>query len=247
MFDRPHLLWLLALAPLAATPGILAMRSGMRLAGAASATLRARCVVALVAMLAGLRIPGRIAAQSVAVVAVLDESRSVSPDQQDWMRGRVEQLKSAMAPSDQLGIVGFGRDARLLAPLTDPRLLGHFGDGADGGATNIAGALTAAESLFAPEADKRIVLLSDGNETEDSAMTRGSRDARGRRANFRRRAAAVGYRENRGHRFLFPGRGPRRSALCIQNRRRKRIAVCRSPRRSSSTATAPQSAANRSS
>ena len=70
-----------------------------------------------------------------------------------------------------MGIIGFGRDARLLAPLSDPRLVGHFGDGADAGATNIAGALTAAESLFAPEADKRIVLLSDGNETEDSAMT----------------------------------------------------------------------------
>jgi Ca-activated chloride channel homolog len=171
MFDRPYLLWLLALAPLAATPGILAMRSGLRLAGAASATLRALCVVALVAMLAGLRTSGRIAAQSVAVVAVMDESRSVSPDQQDWMRRRIESLKSAMAPTDQLGIVGFGRDARLLAPLTDPRLLGRFGDGVDGGATNIASALTAAESLFAPESDKRILLLSDGNETEDSAMT----------------------------------------------------------------------------
>ncbi|MFZ0677356.1 VWA domain-containing protein [Candidatus Binatus sp.] len=171
MFDRPLLLWLLVLAPIAATPGILAMRIGPRWAGAASATLRALCVVGLVVMLAGLRIPGRIAAQSVAVVAVMDESRSVSPDQQDWMRGQIEQLKSAMAASDQLGIVGFGRDARLLAPLTDPRLLSHFGDGVDGGATNIASALTAAESLFAPEADKRIVLLSDGNETEDSAMS----------------------------------------------------------------------------
>ena len=170
MFDRPDLLWLLVLVPLAASPGILAMRDGMRLAGAAAATLRALCVVALVAMLAGLRIPGRIAARSVAVVAVLDESRSVSPDQQDWMRGRIGQLKSAMAPTDQLGVIGFGRDARLLAPPTDPRLLGHFGDGADSGGTNIAGALTAAGSLFAPDADKRIVLLSDGNETEDSAM-----------------------------------------------------------------------------
>src|SRR5271163_2806075 len=129
MFDRPHLLWLLVLVPLAAAPGILAMRGGTRLAGAAAATLRALCVVALVAMLAGLRVPGRIAAQSVAVVAALDESRSVSPDQQEWMRHQVEQLKFAMAPSDQLGIVGFGRDARLLAPLSDPRLLGHFGDG----------------------------------------------------------------------------------------------------------------------
>lgn len=170
MFDRPMLLWLLALAPLAAMPGIVAMRGGMRLAGATSAALRVLCVVALVAMLAGLRVPGRIAAKSVAVVAALDQSRSMSPDQQDWMRHRVEELKAAMAPSDQLGVVGFGRDARLLAPLTDPRLLGHLGDGADGGATNIADALTAAESLFPADADKRIVLLSDGNETEDSAM-----------------------------------------------------------------------------
>src|ERR1700683_1644105 len=106
MFDRPHLLWLLVLVPLAATPGILAMRTGARLAGAASATLRAVCVVALGAMLAGLRIPGRIAAQSVTVVAALDESRSVSPDQQAWMRTQIEKLKSAMAPADQLGIVG---------------------------------------------------------------------------------------------------------------------------------------------
>src|SRR5215469_8954913 len=171
MFDRPLLLWLLIVAPLAAAPGILAMRRGQWWAGAAAAALRAACAVALVAMLAGLRLPARVAAHSVAVVAALDESRSVSPDQQQWMRGQVERLKSARGPNDQLGVIGFGRDARLLAPLTDPRLFRNFGGGVDGGATNIAGALTAAESLFAPDTDKRILLLSDANETEDSAMT----------------------------------------------------------------------------
>ncbi len=170
MFDRPHLLWLLVLAPLAATPGILAMRAGMRGAGALSATMRALCVVTLVAMLAGLRIPGKVAAQRVAVVAVLDESRSISPDQREWMRLQVETVRRAMAPTDQLGAVGFGRDARLLAPLADPRLLRNLNDGADPGATDIADALTAADSLFPPESDKRIVLLSDGNETADSAL-----------------------------------------------------------------------------
>ena len=170
MFDRPHLLWMLVLVPVAVAPGMLAMRSRMRLAGAAAAALRALCVVAIVAILAGMRIPGRIAAQSVALVVAMDESRSVTPDQQAWMRAQVEQLKSAMAPIGQIGVVGFGRDARLLAPLADPRLPVHFGDGADGGATNIAGALTAAESLFGTDLDKRILLLTDGNETEDSAM-----------------------------------------------------------------------------
>ena len=30
MFERPHLLWLLMLVPVAVAPGILAMRGGMR-------------------------------------------------------------------------------------------------------------------------------------------------------------------------------------------------------------------------
>ena len=170
MFDRPHLLWLLALAPLAAMPGILAMREGMRAAGALSASLRTLCLIALVAMLAGLRIPGKVAAQRVAVVVAVDQSRSVSPDQREWMRRQIDTVRAAMAPTDQLGVVGFGRDARLLAPLADPRLLASTSDGADPGATNIADALTAAASMFPPESDKRIVLLSDGNETEDSAL-----------------------------------------------------------------------------
>ena len=221
MFDRPHLLWLLVLVPLAAAPGILAMRGGTRLAGAAAATLRALCVVALVAMLAGLRVPGRIAAQSVAVVAALDESRSVSPDQQEWMRRQIEQLKSAMAPSDQLGIIGFGRDARLLAPLSDPRLLGNFGDGADAGATNIAGALTAAESLFAPEADKRIVLLSDGNETEDSAMTEVPAMLEDGVRIFAAAPPPSATERIAVTNFFCPGQRARRSTLRVSNRCRK--------------------------
>ena len=170
MFDRPQLLWLLMLVPLAAAPGVMAMRQGTRLWGAASAVLRTLCLAAIVAMLAGLRIPGRISARKVAVVAALDQSRSVSPDQEQWMRARLKELKAAMAPTDELGVIGFGRDARLLAPLGDPRVLGALGNGADAGATNIAGALTTATSLFESDADKRIVLLSDGNETEDSAI-----------------------------------------------------------------------------
>jgi len=112
-------------------------------------------------------------------------------------------------------IIGFARDARLLAPLTDPRLLGNFGDGADGGATNIASALTAAESLFAPEADKRIVLLSDGNETEDSAMTEVPAMLEEGVRIFAGAPPPSSYRKSRGHQFLLAGRGPRGSTICI--------------------------------
>ncbi|HEY6421198.1 MAG TPA: VWA domain-containing protein [Candidatus Binataceae bacterium] len=169
MFDQPLLLWLFALAPLVLAPGLLAMRGGRRVAGGVALVLRALSLAALVAMLAGLRIPGKVAARSVAIVAALDESRSIAPDQGDWMRRQVEELRRAMAPTDQLAVIGFGRDAKLLAPLADPRLLGRIGHGSDGGATDIAGALTAAQSLFPAEADKRVLLLSDGNETQGQA------------------------------------------------------------------------------
>ena len=42
--------------------------------------------------------------------------------------------------------------------------------GTDPGGTDIAGGLTSALSLLPPEDEKRIVLLSDGNETAGSAV-----------------------------------------------------------------------------
>jgi len=169
MFDRPVVLWLLALAPLVAMPPLAAIRSGSRLAGAISLALRLGCLAAFVALLAGLRITGTMAARRVELVALLDQSRSIASDQRAWTRRRTAQIVSAMDANDRVAIIGFGRDARLGAPLSDPRLAGNPVLAPDRGATDIAGALTAATGLFSPDADKRILLLTDGNETAGSA------------------------------------------------------------------------------
>ncbi|HUY28723.1 MAG TPA: VWA domain-containing protein [Candidatus Binataceae bacterium] len=169
MFDRPAMLWLLALAPLAAYPALIAMRRGWYLAGGASALLRLGCLAVLVAMLAGLRITALAAARRLEIVALLDESRSIAPDQLAWMRTRVRAVARAMDARDRLGVIGFGRDARLGAGLSDPRLLGDCRMRPDRGATDIAAGLTAAQSLFSAEADRRVLLLSDGNQTRGSA------------------------------------------------------------------------------
>jgi len=169
MFDRPLLLWLLAPAPLVMMPAILAIRGGRRLAGAVSVALRVGCLAAFVLLLAGLRITGTMAAQRVELVALLDQSRSIASDQREWMRRKTAEIASAMAAGDRAAIIGFARDARLGAPLSDPRLAGNPVLAPDRGATDIAGALTAAEGLFSPDADKRILLLTDGNETAGSA------------------------------------------------------------------------------
>jgi Ca-activated chloride channel family protein len=172
MFERPELLWLLLAAPLAAAPGLLAMRAGRRAAGAGSAALRTGLFAILVALLAGLRLPLKTPARRMAVVVAMDASHSIAPDQFQWIRAKLEALRTAMSPRDRLAVLEFGRDTRLLAPLGDPRLVRVEPSrrGADPGGTDIAGGLTTALGLMPPQDEKRIVLLTDGNETDGSAM-----------------------------------------------------------------------------
>ncbi len=170
MFERPLLLWLLAVTPLVAIPGFLAFRAGRPLLGALSAVLRVGIFVALVLMLAGAQAPFTTAAQRMTLVVAMDQSQSIAADQRQWMLHRIASLRHAMNPRDRLAVIGFGRDAQLLAPPGDPRLLTLSATGADPGATDIAGALTTAAGIFAPTDEKRLVLLSDGVETQNSAL-----------------------------------------------------------------------------
>jgi len=169
MFDHPAGLWLLILVPLVAYPAVVAILRGARIAGTASLVCRLALLGVLVALLAGLKIKGTTAARSVEVVAVLDESRSIARDQSDWMYHQLHDVARHLTARDRLGVVGFGRDAQLAVPPSDPRLIGNPLARPDPGASDIAAALTAAQSLFAPENDKRILLLSDGNETRGDA------------------------------------------------------------------------------
>jgi Mg-chelatase subunit ChlD len=170
MFERPILLWLLLAAPLIAAPGLLAFRTGKRLGPALAALMRLGCLAALVLMLAGLRIPFRAGARRMAMVVAIDESRSIAPDQLAWMKRQVTRIRQAMSPGDRFAVVGFGRDARLITPLGDPRLGGGTVSGADPGATDIAGALTATQGIFPESDEKRLMLLSDGIETQGHAL-----------------------------------------------------------------------------
>ncbi len=171
MFERPEVLWLLLATPLAVAPGLMAARAGRQAAGAGAAALRGGRFVILVALLAGLRLPLKMPAHRMAVVVAMDASHSIAPDQFQWMRGQMEALRAAMSPRDRLAVLEFGRGTRLLAPLGDPRLVrvDPSRHGSDPGGTDIAGGLTSALSRLPPQDEKRIVLLSDGNETPGSA------------------------------------------------------------------------------
>ena len=171
MFERPAVLWLLVAAPLVAGPSLLALGAERRLARVLAAALRLFCFASLVMGLAGMRLPQRGTAHGFSVVALLDQSSSIAPDQRDWMADQLNRLQHAMMPGDRLAVIGFGRDTRLLAPPSDPRLLRLDRELVpDPGATDIQGALVTAAGLFSGDREKRILLLSDGNQTQGDAL-----------------------------------------------------------------------------
>jgi Ca-activated chloride channel homolog len=177
MFERPLLLWLLTLAPVVAMPGIAAIGRGRWVTGGLGASLRLAGFAIIVLLVAGLRLPGRTAARRMAVVVAVDRSRSIAPDQFTWMRQYLSELGGSMNARDRLAVLVFGRDVRLVAPPADPRAAASSAAkalrsdiGVDRDGTDIAMAMTGAAALFPPDVEKRLVILSDGNETESGAM-----------------------------------------------------------------------------
>ena len=170
MFERPALVWLLLASPLLAWPGIRALRSGQVLAGLGSTLARLFCFWAVVLTLAGLRIPVHGSADRMTLVVALDQSRSIAPDQEAWMMRQVTELRRSLDPRDQLAVVGFSRDSQIFAPPENPRITNVRELPLDTGATDLSSALATASGLFAEKNEKRILLLTDGNETHGSAL-----------------------------------------------------------------------------
>jgi Mg-chelatase subunit ChlD len=166
--------WPLAL--LAALPAVwlLAWRNRARIGRPrllGATMLRSLVLVAIVAAL--MRPILQRVSEDVSVVYALDVSASVSPrflrEALDW----IAQVDARFRPA-QSRFVAFADRARLLGSLAEVRALSLApGDGApsrDGpiqqDATDLEQALLTALSGFAPGHARRIVLLTDGNQTE---------------------------------------------------------------------------------
>jgi Ca-activated chloride channel family protein len=164
LFEQPLLLWLLLLSPLVVLPGWLNRAAPRSWAQITATVLRLACFVVLVVALAGPTTQTLTRAHRLTIIALLDRSRSIAPDQSRWMEDRVTELRSALGPHDQLEVMGFGRDAQLINHAT-----GAPNAPIDRGGTDIAAALGAAASVFPPSNQKKLLLLSDGNQTQGSA------------------------------------------------------------------------------
>ena len=163
-------LWLLAAAPLlwlASRPNRAAIsRRRIRVAG----WLRACALCLLIAALTAPTL--RTRTHQVSVVYALDISRSVSPE---FLRGALQWMRAANTryrPAQTCYLV-FADHAELLAdlesipsvPVRSADKNPHEDGAIDQNATDLEQALTTALLGFAPGHAKRLVLMSDGNQT----------------------------------------------------------------------------------
>ncbi|HEX2324041.1 MAG TPA: VWA domain-containing protein, partial [Chloroflexota bacterium] len=108
---------------------------------------------------------------------VLDQSESIPADIREGAKNWVRDAISRKGPDDLVGIITFGATARVELPMGKARDHDAWGQAPPGTATDAAGALELAADLLATRVPntgsgsiRRIVLLSDGNETQGSAQ-----------------------------------------------------------------------------
>ncbi len=148
---------LLLLVPL----GLLLWRTG-RLAGPPM-WLRVALLVALVVALA--QPEWKLRSDGSDLVVIVDRSKSMRPGSLDEMNELIHLLEAERRGGDRLGVVSFGREVRVEAPLSHDARFGGFNQAIDGEASNLATALDAAADLIPEDRAGRVIVFSDGRAT----------------------------------------------------------------------------------
>ncbi|MDQ2687449.1 MAG: VWA domain-containing protein, partial [Armatimonadota bacterium] len=129
--------------------------------------LRTLILLLLVGALAGLQTARRN--RGVTTIFVLDHSASMSPQLTAQATDYMGRSLSALGPDDRAGLVVFGKDPVIDVNAGSLRALGPIYASPNPSATNIAAAIRLASAAFGSGTAKRLVLLSDGNETDGDA------------------------------------------------------------------------------
>ena len=162
--------WILALAPvlIAATVffGLRAQRR-TRFARVFTIVLRSIGLCLLILAMAGTGLSRR--ADITAHLFALDLSDSAAPG----LDAALAAIRAGNGRTDKdaMGIIAFGADAVVEKLPTPDGTLGELYSWVDGSYSNLASALTVAQSAFPEGMKRRVVLVSDGLETIGNALT----------------------------------------------------------------------------
>ena len=156
---RPWFLGLLALVPLlglALKHSLAGLQPARRRACLA---VRATLLVLLVLALAGLRFPWR--SHEVAAVFAFDRSASITPKAERAGREFIEKSIRSRGRGDEAVVLGFAKDVAAIPEPENPA----WPVQPDRDGTDLSKALAFSAAVFPEGKTKRLVLLSDGNDT----------------------------------------------------------------------------------
>ncbi len=166
--------WLLLLVPallLTFIPHLAARRRIGARGRRAAVAVRTILLSALVLALAGFQLV--LPVDRLATVFVVDLSDSVGTTGRADALAFLRESLAVMPRDDEAGIVAFGKDALVERLPEEIREIDRLRSTPLKAATDVGGALRLAAALFPDAAQKRIVLISDGNDTTG----RGEREA----------------------------------------------------------------------
>ena len=129
--------------------------------------MRIALLAAIAMALAGLRMLRP--SSETSVLFVVDASASISPEAANAAREFVAKSLAGKRSSDTAGIVGFAETTQLWQPPSESAPLAEWPALETRKATDIGAALDFASALFPADQARRVVLLSDGNDTAGRA------------------------------------------------------------------------------
>lgn len=132
-------------------------------------TLRAAAVACVAFALAGVHITVRVPDDRIALVAAVDTSASIDDGGRRWSRRFIEKVASHLAPNDSLAVVTFSAEPALAQGPGAPEPLAPWPESAPVASTDVSRAIDAAMALFPSDGDRRLLLVTDGNETRGDA------------------------------------------------------------------------------
>ena len=138
--------------------------------------LRAVILICLSLALVGVQI--FLPSTHVTVLFAVDDSASIAPETRQAAREYVTAAFAHRHTGDQAGVIGFGKEAHVWQPPTAHESLAEWPAPASEKATHLADALQFSGSLFPTGHARRVVLLSDGNETSGRAAEAAAQLAR---------------------------------------------------------------------
>ncbi len=170
-FDRPG--WLLLV--LLVVPVIFMAARGLRRKrgrGRAIASTIARCVLVMLLAMAMARPIWERTGQGTSLIVLLDRSRSIPRAMQDEAVATLQRWTepSRRGDGDRLAVIGVGEDAVIGSMPDSATLLEPPPHEPGDAATNLAAGMRLAMALLPGDTTARVLVVSDGNETDDSLL-----------------------------------------------------------------------------